>query len=106
MFEAIGNLIDNAIKFTPGGGSITIELVRAGDRWCVVVSDSGPGIEPGDRAAVLRRFYRGPQAGGVPGSGLGLSIVAAIAHLHRAELTLEDAHPGLRVTLCLIRRAT
>ena len=106
LFEAIGNLIDNSIKFTPAGGAVTIELVRAGDRWCVIVGDSGPGIAPGDRAAVLRRFYRGPQAGGVPGSGLGLSIVAAIAHLHRAELTLEDAEPGLRVTLCLPRRAT
>ena len=105
LFEAIGNLVDNSIKFTPAGGVVALELVSAGDRWCIVVRDNGPGVAPGDRAAVLRRFYRGQQAGGVPGSGLGLSIVAAIAHLHRAELTLDEAWPGLAVTLCLPARA-
>lgn len=105
LFEAVGNLVDNAIKFTPAGGVIALELVSADDRWCVVVRDNGPGVAPGDRAAVLRRFYRGQQTGGVPGSGLGLSIVAAIVHLHRAELTLDDARPGLVVTLCLPAQA-
>ena len=105
LFEAIGNLVDNAIKFTPAGGAIVLDLTRAGNRWCVVVRDTGPGIDHAERAAVLRRFYRGQQAGGVPGSGLGLSIVAAIAHLHRAELTLDDGDPGLVVTLCLPPRS-
>lgn len=105
LFEAIGNLVDNAIKFTSQGGTVAIDLAREGDRWRVVVRDTGPGIAQADRAAVLRRFYRGQHTGNVAGSGLGLSIVAAIAHLHRAELTLEDAGPGLIVTLCLPPRA-
>ena len=101
LFEAVGNLVDNAIKFTPEGGSITVELTAVAGRPCIVVRDSGPGIAVDERSAVLRRFYRGAETAGIPGSGLGLSLVAAIAHLHRAELTLEDGAPGLIVRLAL-----
>jgi signal transduction histidine kinase len=104
LFEAIGNLVDNAIKFTPVGGTITLELAAAVGGWRIAVCDSGPGIAAGERSAVLRRFHRGQHAAGVPGSGLGLSIVAAIAHLHRADLALADAAPGLCVRLTLPSR--
>ncbi len=101
LFEAVGNLIDNAIKFTPEGGSVKVELNAVAGRPCLSVCDSGPGIVVAERFAVLRRFYRGAEAQGAPGSGLGLSLVAAIAHLHRAELALDDAAPGLIVRLTL-----
>ncbi len=101
LFEAVGNLVDNAIKFSPAGGTIAVELTPDGDRSSLTVRDSGPGIAVAERSAVLRRFYRGAEAVGVAGSGLGLSLVAAIAHLHRAELTLDDAAPGLIVRLTL-----
>ena len=65
----------------------------------IVVEDDGAGIPAGERAAVLRRFYRGERDRLIPGSGLGLSIVAAIVRLHRFELRLEDAEPGLRAVI-------
>ena len=105
LFEAVGNLVDNAIKFTPHGGTIALSLMSIGGRWCLAVRDFGPGIDPAERSAVLRRFYRSVRAAGVPGSGLGLSIVAAIAHLHRADLALDDAAPGLIVRLTFRARA-
>lgn len=99
LFEAISNLVDNALKFTPRGGQV--EIVAAGDREhpTLIVQDSGPGIPEGEQAAVLQRFYRSERDRMRPGSGLGLSIVAAIVRLHGFELRLEDAHPGLRAVI-------
>ncbi len=96
LVEAVSNLADNAIKFTGPGGAVSIRL-EAGP--CIVVQDNGPGVPQDEREAVLQRFYRSERDRGVPGSGLGLSIVAAIARLHRFDLTLEDAGPGLRVVI-------
>jgi len=95
LFEAVSNLVDNAIKFTRAGGQVE---VRLGDNHVapqIIVQDNGPGIPEGERGAVLQRFYRGERDRLVPGSGLGLSIVAAIVRLHGFELTLHDARPGL-----------
>jgi signal transduction histidine kinase len=103
LFEAVSNLVDNAIKFTgtslARGGVVTIRL--AGDAAVpeLVVEDNGPGIPEGERTAVLQRFYRGPRHRLAPGSGLGLSVVAAIVRLHGFTLRLEDAEPGLRVVI-------
>ena len=93
LFEALSNLVDNAIKFAEG----KVELRAAGneDRVIVEVIDDGPGIAAGDREAVLRRFHRLPGAAGIPGSGLGLSVVSAIMHVHGFTLELADAAPGL-----------
>ena len=105
LFEAVSNLVDNAIKFTPSGGTVALRLVRDDDGPAIEVRDDGPGIPTNERDAVLRRFARGSGANTAPGSGLGLSIVAAITHLHGFSLTLGDAHPGLRARLHLpIRR--
>ncbi len=99
LFQAVANLIDNAIKYTPMGGTIAIGLDVDGDHATVSVSDSGPGIEAEDRARVLERFFRVEASRSQPGNGLGLSLVAAVAKLHSAELRLGDGNPGLLVSL-------
>lgn len=100
LFEALSNLIDNAIKFTPVGSRVTLSLTQGKGGPVIAVADSGPGISAGERDAVLQRFYRGVDAGGVPGSGLGLSVVSAIVHLHGFALELENAEPGLVARIC------
>jgi signal transduction histidine kinase len=99
LFEAIGNLVDNAIKFTPAGGRVAIRTFDGVGRPGIEVSDTGPGIAKAEREAVLRRFYRAEKSRHAQGSGLGLSLVAAVARLHGLELAIEDAMPGCRVTL-------
>jgi signal transduction histidine kinase len=99
LFEAISNLVDNAIKFTPAGGRVTVRLLAESERLGIAVEDTGPGIPSAEREAVLRRFYRAEKSRHTPGSGLGLSLVVAIARLHGLRLAIEDADPGCRVTL-------
>ncbi len=99
VFEAVCALLDNAIKFSPAGGRVEAALVRTARGLEMSVRDHGPGIAAEEREAVLQRFHRGAAAAGIAGSGLGLSIVAAIARLHRFDLRLEDGAPGLRAVL-------
>jgi signal transduction histidine kinase len=99
LFEAIGNLLDNAIKFTPNGGRVTVRAFQGDGGTGIVVSDTGPGIPVEERECVLRRFYRAETSRHTPGSGLGLALVAAIARLHGLDLTIADASPGCRITL-------
>jgi signal transduction histidine kinase len=99
LFEAFSNLVGNAVKFTPAGGSIRLKLTRLPEGPRIEVTDSGPGVPENEREAVLERFYRGRREPEAPGSGLGLSIVAAVARLHDFRLVLGDAAPGLKVTL-------
>ncbi len=99
LFEAIGNLVDNAIKFTPAGGRALIRAGTGPQGPRVDVMDNGPGVPPEERDAVLQRFYRSARDRQQPGSGLGLSLVVAIARLHDFAFELADAKPGLRATL-------
>jgi signal transduction histidine kinase len=104
LAQALANLLDNAIKFTPDGGHIRVVLrgtgnERSGARPEVIVQDDGPGIPADKREMVLGRTVRLDQARKVPGSGLGLSLVAAVTKLHGARLILDDASPGLKVSL-------
>jgi signal transduction histidine kinase len=99
LFEAISNLVDNAIKYSPQGSRLTLRVLAASDRLGIEVSDTGPGIPAAERDAVLRRFHRVEKCRSTPGCGLGLSLVAAVARLHDLHLAIEDARPGCRVTL-------
>ncbi len=101
LFQALANLLDNAIKYTPPGGRIRLEAAPLGRGVQLSVSDSGPGIPTELRGKVLQRFYRIDASRSAPGHGLGLSLVQAVAQLHGADLTLDDAGPGLRVMLSL-----
>lgn len=91
LFEAVANLVDNAIKFTPVGGKVGLDLLRGDKETIVRVTDTGPGIGEREREAVLRRFYRSDKMRNTPGVGLGLSLVAAIIKLHGFRLVI---HPG------------
>ncbi|WP_245318258.1 HAMP domain-containing histidine kinase [Bradyrhizobium sp. DOA1] len=98
LFEAIANLVDNAVKFTPAGGRVKLEL-ESDDRTALVrVSDTGPGIHEQEREAVLRRFYRSDKIRNTPGVGLGLSLVAAIVKLHGFRLIIGSA-PGGKIEI-------
>jgi signal transduction histidine kinase len=124
--QALANLIDNAIKYAaprhaaatlapasagvtedgappPEAPVITVSAKADGNRVLLAVADSGPGIAAADRERVIERFVRLEQSRSQPGAGLGLSLAAAIARLHRGELRLEDNRPGLRVALVLPR---
>jgi signal transduction histidine kinase len=99
LFEAIGNLVDNALKFTPPGGRVDVRTFANDGGRGIEVSDSGPGIPADQRQAVLRRFYRTEQSRHTPGSGLGLALVAGVAGLHDMAIAITDANPGCRVAL-------
>ena len=104
LFQAVANLLDNALKHTPPEGRIELSLGRSHQRSEVVVADDGPGIPEPERDKVLDRFYRLDTSRTTPGSGLGLSLVAAVADLHDARLRFEANAPdgsGLRVVLSL-----
>jgi signal transduction histidine kinase len=97
--QAVANLLDNAIKFSPEGGRITLSAEPIERQVRIVISDQGPGIPEQDRLRATERFFRGEQARNTPGSGLGLALVQAVATLHDGALLLEDAGPGLRATI-------
>ena len=102
LAQAVGNLLDNAVKYTPAGGRIALNAVRQDDgRIGIIVADNGPGIPEDERAQVTRRFYRGDSSRHAAGVGLGLSLVEAVARLHGGELRLDANNPGLRAVLAL-----
>jgi signal transduction histidine kinase len=98
LFEAIVNLVDNAVKFTPEGGEVDIELAWSEQGAIVRVTDTGPGIPRQETEAVLRRFYRSDKMRNTPGVGLGLNLVAAIVKLHGFRLVIHPG-PGGRVEI-------
>jgi hypothetical protein len=109
--QALANLVDNAIKYAaPDAGHINgaqpeilVKAAGEGDRILLTVSDGGPGIPEVDRSRAIERFVRLEQSRSKPGSGLGLSLAQAVAHLHGGELRLEDNSPGLRSVIALPR---
>jgi len=111
VLQAIANLLDNAVKFTPEGGTIRLRAsAPARGKREIIVRDEGPGLAAEDRARAGERFFRADPSRALPGSGLGLSLVKAVAALHGGELRLGDgqagaARPGLEARLILSSRA-
>ncbi len=99
LFQALANLTDNAIKFSPAGGTVRLGLECADGRARFMVTDDGPGIPEPMRDNVRKRFVRLDQSRTTPGSGLGLSLTDAVAGLHDGALVLDDNAPGLRAVL-------
>jgi signal transduction histidine kinase len=102
LAQAIGNLIDNALKYSSSGGLIAVEVrARAEGVVEIAIADNGPGIPDAEKPKVLTRFYRGDASRGTPGVGLGLTLVAAVAKLHGGQLELKDNDPGLRAQMVI-----
>jgi signal transduction histidine kinase len=99
LFQAVANLLDNAIKYTPAQGAICMSVVEDDSVIRIVIADSGPGIPETAREKVFQRFFRLDASRATSGSGLGLSLVAAVAKLHGMAISLEDNKPGLWITL-------
>lgn len=99
LFQAVANLVDNAVKHSPRGSRIDLAVRTLAEGPQIAVADNGPGIPEPDRGRVLERFVRLDASRTTPGSGLGLSLVAAIVRMHGAELRLEDNSPGLRAII-------
>jgi signal transduction histidine kinase len=102
LAQALSNLIDNALKFTPDDGMIGVSVQSRPDGSVEIsVADNGPGIDEAEKAKVVERFYRGDASRGTPGVGLGLSLAQAVAKLHGSALELSDLNPGLQVLLTI-----
>jgi signal transduction histidine kinase len=105
LFDAVANLVDNAIKHGREAGRVRVEVTRTEGGATIAVADDGPGIPDHERQHVLKRFYRLERSRSMPGNGLGLSLVAAVAHLHGAEIEMSDNAPGLSIRLKFPRPA-
>ncbi len=101
LSQALGNLIENALKYAPGSRHIILGATQEDGRLILDVSDGGPGIPENRHADALRKFGRLDPARNIAGSGLGLSLVEAVAKLHGGQITLEDNFPGLRVVISI-----
>ena len=104
LLEAVGNLLDNAIKFAPPGTEVALSLSAGPDGARMRVADQGPGIPPAERERVLQRFYRTEKSRTVEGSGLGLSLVAAVASLHGFRVGIGGGDAGCVVEIECPRR--
>ena len=102
LFQMFANVLDNAIKYTPRGGSVSVDLARHEGGHQVVIADTGPGISSEHWEDVFQRFFRvDPSRSSQPGHGLGLSMAQAIAHYHGGAVNLQDNEPGLKVLIKL-----
>jgi signal transduction histidine kinase len=100
LFDAVANLVDNAIKHGREAGRVTVEVGESNGDTVISVADDGPGIPVDKCQHVFKRFYRLERSRRTPGNGLGLSLVAAVARLHGARIEMLDKEPGLEFRLC------
>jgi signal transduction histidine kinase len=99
LFDAIANLVDNAIKYGRDAGQVIVEVKKSHDGAAISVADNGPGIPVDEYQHVFKRFYRLERSRRTPGNGLGLSLVAAVARFHSARIEMADNSPGLKIQL-------
>jgi signal transduction histidine kinase len=99
LFDAVANLVDNAIKHGREAGRVTVEVRDYNGRALIAVADDGPGIPAGECQYVFKRFYRLERSRRTPGNGLGLSLVAAVARLHGVQIEMLDKEPGVEFRL-------
>lgn len=104
LFQAVSNLIDNAVKYTPSGGEIIVSVEGEGQQIRLSVCDDGIGIPAAERSRVTQRFFRGEGTSGIPGAGLGLSLTSAVAALHQARLEFPDRDRGTRADMIFPRQ--
>lgn len=106
LTQALANLLENAMRHTPPGTTITVTLRKSSRGGpSLIVADNGPGVAEDEMPKLTRRFFRAEQSRTTPGSGLGLSLVHAVAELHEAHLAVTSAHPGLQVTLAFEQKS-
>lgn len=105
LAQLASNLLDNARIHTPARSTVRLGLSGSQSQATLWVEDDGPGVSEEDRSKLLQRFFRAEASRTTPGNGLGLSLVAAVAHAHGGTVLVEDAAPGLRVAVCLPRAA-
>lgn len=105
LTQAFANLLDNALKFTPFGGSVTVDVERSEAGIAIIIADTGPGVPEEQREKIFEKFVRLEQSRNTKGNGLGLSMVAAVARIHGAVIELCDHNPGLVVRVVFPRKA-
>ncbi len=94
--------MDNALKYVGSHGKITVEVSSlSGETVQISIADNGPGIPDAEKPKVTERFFRGRASNDMPGVGLGLTLVDAVARLHGGRLILEDNHPGLKARIVI-----
>jgi signal transduction histidine kinase len=103
--QMIVNLVENALRHTPRGSRVRCSVQGVGEKATVTVQDNGPGVCESEHERLFERFYRLERSRSTPGSGLGLSLVAAVAWLHHAQIKIEDARPGLHISIAFPVRA-
>ncbi len=101
LFQALANVIENSIKYTPNRGHILLSLIRLSSQLVITIADNGPGIPEAEREKVFRRFYRLDQSRSSSGNGLGLSMVSAVVSLHNGSIELQGNNPGLKTVIRL-----
>lgn len=101
LFQAIANVLDNAVKFSPHGGYVNLTVSKVNNNLSLVVSDQGKGVDTAEHDKLFDRFYRADKSRNTTGSGLGLSLVKAVVNLHRGTITLANNNPGLIVNMTI-----
>lgn len=101
LFQLFANILDNAVKFTPEGGTVRVVTEEKDGRVDISIEDTGPGIPEDDRTRIFERFFRAEKSRSSPGDGLGLSLVYAVLKLHKGQIRVTDNEPGARFTVSL-----